>query len=190
MATQESSNDITLRRKRRRTRIAVLAVLTLLMFGLLFVQSAFDTLKWLRPNSASETLILYALSTFNLLAFIVLLMVLVRNIIKLNREQARSKLGAKFKTRLVKFSIALSLLPVIFLFFATSGLINRSVDKWFSEPAREMVVNARQIQRVYVQGELDGLEQSALTISRLVARTDQQTLSQTLLVELGTYGLF
>nr|MBP6823090.1 PAS domain-containing protein [Acidobacteriota bacterium] len=42
----------------------------------------------------------------------------------------------------------------------------------------------------YVQGELDGLEQSALTISRLVARTDQQTLSQTLLVELGTYGLF
>jgi PAS domain S-box-containing protein len=190
MAIQESSNDIIRRRKRRRTRIAVLAVLTLLMFGLLFVQSAFDTLKWLRPNSASETLILYALSTFNLLAFIVLLMVLVRNIIKLNREQARSKLGAKFKTRLVKFSIALSLLPVIFLFFATSGLINRSVDKWFSEPAREMVVNARQIQRVYVQGELDGLEQSALTISRLVARTDLQNLSQTLSVELGTYELF
>ena len=153
------------------------------------MQSAFDTLKWLRPTSASETLILYALSTINLLAFIVLLMVLVRNIIKLRREQVRAKLGAKFKTRLIKFSIALSLLPVIFLFFATSGLINRSVDKWFSEPAREMVVNARQIQRVYVEGELDGLQQSALTITRLVARTDQENLSQTLLIELGTYRL-
>ncbi|MGH9801833.1 MAG: hypothetical protein ACRD82_15835, partial [Blastocatellia bacterium] len=136
MTQQESPTDITRRRNRRRTRIAVLAVLTLLMFGLLFVQSAFDTLKWLRPTSASETLILYALSTVNLIAFIVLLMVLVRNIIKLRREQVLAKLGAKFKTRLVKFSIALSLLPVIFLFFATSGLINRSVDKWFSEPAR------------------------------------------------------
>ncbi|MEK7834259.1 MAG: ATP-binding protein, partial [Acidobacteriota bacterium] len=131
-----------------------------------------------------------ALSTFNLLAFIVLLMVLVRNIIKLNREQARSKLGAKFKTRLVKFSIALSLLPVIFLFFATSGLINRSVDKWFSEPAREMVVNARQIQRVYVEGELDNMQQSALTIARLVARTDVESLSHTLTLELATHRLF
>ncbi len=189
MNPQESQSEIIRKRNRRRWRIAVLAVLTLLMFGLLFVQSAFDTLKWLRPTSASETLILYALSTINLLAFIVLLMVLVRNIIKLRREQVRAKLGAKFKTRLIKFSIALSLLPVIFLFFATSGLINRSVDKWFSEPAREMVVNARQIQRVYVEGELDGLQQSALTITRLVARTDQENLSQTLLIELGTYRL-
>lgn len=189
MDQQESQNQILRKRSRRRWRIAVLAVLTLLMFGLLFVQSAFDTLRWFRPSSASETLILYALSTINLLAFIVLLMVLVRNIIKLRREQVRAKLGAKFKTRLIKFSIALSLLPVIFLFFATSGLITRSVDKWFSEPAREMVVNARQIQRVYVEGELDGLQQSALTITRLIARTEQENLPQTLLIELGTYRL-
>ena len=80
-------------------RIAVLAVLTLLMFGLLFVQSAFDTLKWLRPNSASETLILYSLSTINLLAFIVLLMVLVRNIIKLRREQVRVVPAARGRSR-------------------------------------------------------------------------------------------
>ncbi|MFN0110218.1 MAG: ATP-binding protein [Blastocatellia bacterium] len=186
---QDTSNNIR-KPNRRRARIIVLTTLTLLMLGLLVVQSAFDTLKWLRPTSASETLILYALSTINLLAFIVLLMVLVRNIIKLNREQTQLKLGAKFKTRLIKFSIALSLLPVIFLFFATSGLINRSVDKWFSEPAREMVVNARQIQRVYVQGELDGLEQSALTIARLIARTEQENLQQALFIELNTYGLF
>ncbi len=190
MNLQENSNEIRRRQTRRRIRITVLAVLTLLLFGLLFVQSAFDTLKWLRPSSASETLILYALSTLNLLAFIILLMVLVRNIIKLRRERAGSKLGSKFKTRLVKFSIALSLLPVIFLFFATSGLINRSVDKWFSEPAREMVVNARQIQRVYVEGEQDELEQSALTISRLIAHTPAEDLSRTLKLELGTHRLF
>lgn len=190
MLTPQTSNDIKRRQTRRRIRIFVLAVLTVLMFGLLFVQSAFDTLKWLRPTSASETLILYALSTVNLLAFIVLLMVLVRNIIKLRRERSESKLGSKFKTRLVKYSIALSLLPVIFLFFATSGLINRSVDKWFSEPAREMVVNARQIQRVYIQSELDNLAQSAVTMARLTARTDSESLGGMLALELKTHRLF
>lgn len=193
MSSPEDPNDITnrgRRTRRRRWRIAVLAVLTTLLFGMLFVQAAFDTLKWLKPTSASETLILYSLSTINLLAFIVLLMVLVRNIIKLNRERAESKLGAKFKTRLVKYSIALSLLPVIFLFFATSGLINRSVDKWFSEPAREMVINARQIQRVYVEGELDDLKQLALTMARLIARTEDERLNDTLASEAKTQQLF
>jgi PAS domain S-box-containing protein len=116
-------------------------------------------------------------------------MVLVRNIIKLNRERAESRLGAKFKTRLVKFSIALSLLPVIFLFFATSGLINRSVDKWFSEPAREMVINARQIQRVYVEGELDDLQQLAMTMARLMARTEDEQIKDALASELKTQEL-
>lgn len=192
MSSPENPNDIISRgrrTRRRRWRIAVLAVLTTLLFGMLFVQAAFDTLKWLKPTSASETLILYSLSTINLLAFIVLLMVLVRNIIKLNRERAESKLGAKFKTRLVKYSIALSLLPVIFLFFATSGLINRSVDKWFSEPAREMVINARQIQRVYVEGELDDLRQLVLTMARLIARTEDDRLNDTLASEVKTQQL-
>ena len=189
MNPQPGQNEILRKRNRRRWRIAVLTVLTLLAFGLLFVQSAFDTLRWFRPTSASETLILYALSTINLLAFIVLLMVLVRNIIKLRREQVQAKLGAKFKTRLVKYSIALSLLPVIFLFFATSGLITRSVEKWFSEPAREMVINARQIQRVYVEGELADLQQLAMTMARLMARTDDDQLNDALASEMKTQQL-
>ena len=108
-------------------------------------KASFNTLPWLSPETASETLILYALSTINLLAFLVLLMVLVRNLIKLRRERIEQRLGARFKTRIVLFFVALSLLPVIFLFFASYGLINRSVDKWFSLPASEMVKNAREI---------------------------------------------
>src|SRR5262245_24537471 len=123
------------RRIRRRLRIALLAIMTILLFTLLFVQAAFDISEWVRPDSASEAVTLYALSTINFLAFVVLLMVLVRNIIKLRRERREMKLGAKFKTRLVTYFISLSLLPVIFLFLATGGLINRSVDKWFREPA-------------------------------------------------------
>ncbi|MGH9848770.1 MAG: ATP-binding protein, partial [Blastocatellia bacterium] len=112
-----------------------------------------------------------------------LLMVLVRNIIKLRRERRQLKLGAKFKTRLVTFFISLSLLPVIFLFIATSSLINRSVEKWFSEPATQMVMNARGIEKEYVEGEEKDLERVAVTLARLIARTAPDQMAQTLEVE-------
>src|SRR5262245_4531649 len=155
--------------RRRRVRIALLAAATIVLFALLFVQAAFDTLPWVRPDSASEAVVLYALSTITFLAFVVLLMVLARNIIKLRRERQQMKLGAKFKTRLVTYFILLSLLPVIFLFFATSSIINRSVEKWFREPADQMVKKAREIEGAYVGGEQQGLERTAITLARLLA---------------------
>jgi hypothetical protein len=93
----QESPDAKRRVRRRRVRIALLSVVTILLFTLLFVQAAFDLLPWLRPSSASEAMVLYALSTINLLAFVVLLMVLVRNIIKLRRERRRMILGAKIQ---------------------------------------------------------------------------------------------
>jgi hypothetical protein len=151
-----------------------------LLFTLLFVQQAFDTLRWWRPDSASETFILFALSTFNFLAFIVLLMVLARNIIKLRREQKAGKLGARFKNRLVFYFVALSLLPVLFLFFATRGFINRSIDKWFGLPVDELKTNAIYIQSEYLKGELNELERTAATLGRLLLRVPAELSAQTL----------
>ncbi len=173
----------------RRARIILLSFATVLLFGLLFVQQAFNTLQLLAPSTANETLILYALSAINFVAFLVLLMVLARNILKLRRERKTMKLGARFKTRLLIFSIALSLLPVLFLFFATSGLINRSVDKWFSLPARNMVKNAREIQDSYVAGEQEGLRRTALTLARLIAHETADRIDQALAVELNNQQL-
>ncbi len=170
MNTPAAPTDEQLARRiqRRRTRIIVLAVITGLLFTLLFIQQAFDTLPWVRPDSASGTYILFALSTFNFLAFVVLLMVLVRNIIKLRREQQAGKSGARFKQRLVFYSVALSLLPVTFLFFGAYGFLNRSMDKWFSLPADEMMSNSLYIQSQYLKGEREGLERIAETISRML----------------------
>ncbi|MFN7947298.1 MAG: ATP-binding protein [Blastocatellia bacterium] len=174
------------RRKRsfgRRERIIVLTIVVAFLFALLFVQQAFDTLPFLSPGSASETLILFALSTINLIAFVVLLMVLVRNIIKLRRERREMKLGSRFKVRLVIYSIALSLLPALWLFFMTAGLINRSVDKWFSHPTQIMVSEARKILEGYVAGEMDGLQRDAITLARMIARTDDNQLRRLLAEE-------
>ena len=160
LQTEHERSDAGRRARRRRVRIALLAIATILLFTLLFVQAAINTEQWVRPDSASEAVILYALSTIIFLAFVVLLMVLVRNIIKLRRERRQMKHGAKFKTRLVAYFISLSLLPVIFLFFAVNLIINRSIDKWFRGPTTEMVREARGIKETYVGGEREGLERT------------------------------
>jgi PAS domain S-box-containing protein len=177
------------RLRRRRVRIWLLAIATAVLFVLLFIQAAFNTLDWLRPSSVSETFSLYALSTLNFLAFVVLLMVLIRNLIKLRRENQERKLGARFKTRIVTFFIALSTLPVIFLFFATTGFFNRSIDKWFSLPGNEILVNAYQIQKAYIEGERAGLDRLARTLARSIELTAPEKRQAALSRELGTQDL-
>jgi PAS domain S-box-containing protein len=178
------------RRIRRRLRIALLAVATILLFTLLLWQAAFDTSLWVRPDSANEAWVLYALSTIVFLAFVVLLMVLVRNIIKLRRERREMKLGAKFKTRLVTYFISLSLLPVIFLFLATGQLINRSFDKWFGGATDQIVFNARGIEDFYNEGEKQGLARTAISLSRLLASVPEAAGPSMLAAEYDNQGLF
>jgi two-component system nitrogen regulation sensor histidine kinase NtrY len=181
--SEQNSNAAERRVHRRRLRVVLLAIVTMVLFALIFVQAAFNTLDWLRPSSVSETFSLYALSTINFLAFVVLLMVLIRNIIKLRRERLERRLGARFKTRIVVFFIALSTLPVIFLFFATRGFINRSMDKWFSLPGNEMLTNAWQIQNAYVDGEQKGLTLDAVAITRAISRVDPDQVASVLAEE-------
>jgi two-component system, NtrC family, nitrogen regulation sensor histidine kinase NtrY len=178
------------RRIRRRLRIALLAVVTIVLFTLLLWQAAFDTDPWVTPDSAGEVVILYALSTINFLAFVLLLMVLVRNIIKLRQERRQMKLGAKFKTRLVTYFISLSLLPVIFLFFVTHSIINRSVEKWFREPADQMVVKAREIVGVYADVEWRRVARTAISLARLLAYTPDSEIASTLAAECENQGFF
>lgn len=169
------------RRSSRRTRVILLAIATLLLAVSLLVLQAFNTEAWFAPGSASETLILFALSTLNVIAFIVLLMVLARNIIKLRGETKPMKLGSRFTTRLVSFSVALSLLPVVFMFSSTVLLINRSVEKWFSLPTRKMAENAQQIQKSYLQSEEESLQHIAVTLARLAATSED--IAHTLQIE-------
>src|SRR5262245_45818174 len=175
---------------RRRLRIALLAVVTILLFALLFAQAAMNIEKWVRPDSANEVVILYALSTIIFLAFLVLLMVLVRNIIKLRRERREMKLGAKFKTRLVTYFISLSLLPVIFLFLATSQLINRSFEKWFGSATNQIVLNALEIEKAYNNSEQLGVAREAVTLARLIASGADEEIPSMLAAECENQGLF
>jgi two-component system, NtrC family, nitrogen regulation sensor histidine kinase NtrY len=152
---------------RRRITVIILSIVVLLLMLSLIAQSGFNLRPFVAPDTAAETLLLYALSTLNFLAFVTVLFVLLRNVIKLVRERRAARIGSKFKSRLVSYAIGLSLLPALLLFFFAFGLLNRSIDRWFGEPARQIVDDARAIEESYFSKE----ESELVSIARAISRT-------------------
>ncbi len=86
--------------RRRRVLLWTLGATVLLLLAVIISQQL-----WLwtvvPPDTASDTLLLYALSTLNFVAFVVFSFIFVRNLLKLRRERRERELGSKIKTRLL-----------------------------------------------------------------------------------------
>ncbi|PYV15639.1 MAG: hypothetical protein DMG21_14460 [Acidobacteria bacterium] len=120
------------RRNRKRLLIFLLVVVPALLI-LAWSQASLN-LSPLRPTSANETILLLALSSLIFLALVIFGLILARILLKLYVERRQHQLGSRFKTKLVVAFLALSLVPVCFLFAFAYGLLNRSIDKWFGMP--------------------------------------------------------
>ena len=124
----------------RKKAIILLATGIFVSFGILLSQSSFD-LPFLNPETSQQRfplLFFAALTILIFLLFVALTFVLARNLLKLFAERRLGVLGSKFRTRLVVGGLLLSFLPVIFMFWFAYGLMNHSIDKWFSRPVEEV----------------------------------------------------
>jgi two-component system, NtrC family, nitrogen regulation sensor histidine kinase NtrY len=120
----------------RKKIIVSLLAGTLFLFGILLSLSSFDLP--FQPGTNQELLFFAALAALIFLLFVALTFVLGRNLLKLFAERRVGVLGSKFRTRLVVAGLLLSFLPVIMMFWFAYGLMNRSIDKWFSRPVEEV----------------------------------------------------
>ena len=121
----------------RRKAVIALAIGAFLLLAILVLQASFN-LKFISPDSNQELLFFAGLSGLIFFAFVALTVVLGRNLLKLYAERRQGVAGSKFRTRLVVVSLLLSFLPVIAMFWFSYGLMNRSIDKWFSQPVEEV----------------------------------------------------
>ena len=121
----------------RRKVVIGLAIAAFLLLAILVSQASFN-LKFISPDSNQQLLFFAGLSGLIFFAFIALTVVLGRNLLKLYAERRMGLAGSKFRTRLVVVSLLLSFLPVIAMFWFSYGLMNRSIDKWFSQPVEEV----------------------------------------------------
>ena len=87
------------------------------------------------PADAAQTFGLWALSTLIFILTVVLLVRLIRTAVKLYLERQSGREGSRLKSKLVFGALALSLLPVVFLYAFGYGILNRTLKTWFTRPA-------------------------------------------------------
>jgi len=117
----------------RKRVIVLLAISVFVLLAVLVSQTAFD-LTFLRPGNNQQIVVFAALSALIFLLFVAPTFVLFRNLLKLFAERRLGVLGSKFRTRMVAGALLLSFVPVMVMYWFAYGLLNRSIDKWFSTP--------------------------------------------------------
>ena len=88
----------------------------------------------LTPRQGNAVAILFALSTFIAALLVVFTLILSRSLLRLWAERRSGQMGSRFKVKMVLGAMGVSLLPVVFLFFFSYALVNRTLNMWFPRP--------------------------------------------------------
>jgi two-component system nitrogen regulation sensor histidine kinase NtrY len=86
------------------------------------------------PEQGNAFIILFALSTFIAVALLVFTLILTRSLLRMWAERRAGQMGSRFKAKMVLGAMGVSLLPVVFMFFFSYALVNRTLNAWFPRP--------------------------------------------------------
>jgi PAS domain S-box-containing protein len=117
---------------KQRWGLATGGILLTLLLAAVFTFGSLDVP--FEPRNWRTVMVLYAVSSFITAAFLVFALILARSTLRLWAERSREQLGARFKTKMVVGAMAISLLPIVFMFIVSYSLINRSLLLWFPRP--------------------------------------------------------
>ena len=151
------------RRKRNLLIIGVILVL-------LIVATVFEVGIRAPQIPFASNLIVFALFNLNLIVFLLLLVLLFRNLVKLSFEHRHKVIGARFKAKLVLTFVALALIPGILIFIIASNFITTSIEGWFKPQVERPLDQAMEVAQTYYQTQ----EATALRHARYMARTIRQ----------------
>ncbi|MEI9977947.1 MAG: ATP-binding protein [Edaphobacter sp.] len=122
---------------RRKVWIGVLSAFLLALFAVLATLNAFNT-QLPKPATTQQIVIFTGLSIVAFLLFVAVLILLVRNVLKLYADQRSRVMGTRLRTRMLWGAVLVSLIPIASMFAFSYLLLNRAVDRWFSQPVTEM----------------------------------------------------
>jgi nitrogen fixation/metabolism regulation signal transduction histidine kinase len=177
----ERSKEFVAGRSLPRRRFFIWALGATVLFLLFMIVSQQLWLwRFVPPDTASDTLLLYALSTLNFVAFVVFSFIFVRNLLKLRRERRERQLGSKIKTRLLVYFIAISFLPIIAMAVFSYLFLNRSLEKWFGRLPARVVNEAQEVQREAVDAQFRNLHDTASLLAVVLNPQSVHERQQTL----------
>ncbi len=120
---------------------------------LLLVFAALNAFKlnFLSPATTEQIIVFTGLSAAAFLLFVAVLVMLVRNLLKLYADQKSQVMGGRLRTRMLWGAVLVSLLPISFMFFFSYGLMNRAVERWFSQPVTEIFEGSNRMSQELAQ---------------------------------------
>src|SRR5438132_1629758 len=147
--------------RRKRNLIVICGFLILLV-----VVTAFEFGIRTPDIPVASTIVVFALFNLNLIVFLLLLVLLFRNLVKLSFERRQKVIGSRFKAKLVLAFLLLALAPAILIFIIASNFINTSIEGWFKPQVERPLDQALSVAQTYYQN----LEATALRHGQHVAR--------------------
>jgi len=148
--------------RRKRNLLVILAFLVLLG-GL----SVFDLGAFAPDLPVASNIVIFALFNLNLIVFLLLLLLLFRNLVKLGFERRQKVIGARFKAKLVLAFLSLAVAPAVLIFIIASNFINKSIVGWFKPQVERPLDQALSVAQTYYAN----LERMTLRQGQHVART-------------------
>jgi len=147
----------------RRKRNLVIITGFLLLLG---VASAFDLGVRAPDIPVASNVAIIALLNLNLIVFLLLLVLLFRNLVKLGFERRQKVIGARFKAKLVLAFLSLAVAPAILIFIIASNFINKSIEGWFKPQVERPLDQALSVAQTYYTN----LEKTTLRHGQHIAR--------------------
>jgi two-component system, NtrC family, nitrogen regulation sensor histidine kinase NtrY len=113
--------------------------------------------------------LLFPLSVFIVAALVVFGSILGRSLVRLWFEWLAKKPGSRFKTKMVLGAIAVSFLPLVFLFFVSYALLNRTLVLWFPRPLEMATQSSRDLVEEMTRADAQRMEEIAQDVAGLAA---------------------
>ena len=131
------------------------------------------------PDELTNRLLLFILWYLDISLILILSFVLVRNVVRLVVEWRSGVLGGRFRTKLVLTYVALTFVPVIFIFLIATNLLQSSIDRWFSSPVEQILLVGSEITVEIREAVGDRLlEQAAVASNELRSSADSRNLAR------------
>ena len=150
---------------KRRFVFGAAAVAFLLLLGLMIWEGSFSFS--FRTPDVRETIVLSGVSTLIFILAVTLAFMLFRTAVKLYMDRQKNREGSRIGSRLLLGALALTLAPTLFSAFFNYFVLNRTLNKWFTQPVRGIKMNLQDLDRSYRSEAQSRIEAQANWISLL-----------------------
>ena len=127
--------------KQKKGFVIFLSTVVTILFVFAVLQQTQNLSPYFSAPDRNTVLLLWALTSLNVILLVICTLILLRNLLKLYFERRSHQLGSKFRTKLVFAFTGLSMIPAVFMALFGYTLLHRNLDKWFSTPIDQVVNN-------------------------------------------------